>query len=563
MHGRRAIILGLALAGLAHGATAQATTREDAVRVALAGREDAAAAVYVTPAPLPRGSAVAEAGDGAWTVGRPHRRRGGSDAVVRSRLKPWRIRRPAWLVWQDLMPGATFAHPGRLVLVDDRSGRVVAQRQTAWWPTVGGRDAQGFGTAGRTFRTVRVAGGSSPPTALRPVAVAAQGGGARRPLPGLERDCMVVVGDRVDPQFASDLAVFDVVAGQLGIPKRDADGPEDLARRVAELERGGCRDVVLAIAAHGYPPLGWRGMGLLGLATGREVPTVRLRWRAGANGEARAAELTADDLERVIDANAKRGVHFKVVVASCFSGRFARLSDQRGVEAVATSSGPYELSWGHLDPSQRVGTHVSGTRLVPGTGPPIGGEAGPGSGFVGALADGIAHAVRAAGGDLARAILAAVADPRLNVAARLNLVHTTTQLGVSARPLPRPKPAATRLTIVNPDEQAGRVIGVVETLGDARCATDPLNCRITCGLGERVCSVDLAPGAVVRLAAQADRDRSAGAVLEGCPGDAPAPGQCVVFAQPQGGAITITVRWLPPEHAPRTARDDTTEGEVP
>src|SRR5689334_14635081 len=91
---------------LALPSAASAVTRDQAVAAAVRGSHGTAL-VYATPAPLPAGSRVVEAGPGAWAVG-PSR-----DGVTR--LRPWRVRRAAWMVWQDFAPGAAFMHPGRLV----------------------------------------------------------------------------------------------------------------------------------------------------------------------------------------------------------------------------------------------------------------------------------------------------------------------------------------------------------------------------------------------------------------------------------------------------------------
>src|SRR5438093_5318960 len=105
---RRWCVAALAVATTLVASTpTEAVTQEQAVAAANAGRDVSQAAVYATPAPLRKGSRVVEAGPGAWTVGQP--RRDGRDIVFR--LRPSRVRRAAWLVWQDLAPGAGFAHP--------------------------------------------------------------------------------------------------------------------------------------------------------------------------------------------------------------------------------------------------------------------------------------------------------------------------------------------------------------------------------------------------------------------------------------------------------------------
>src|SRR4051812_16730519 len=244
---RRTLPVLVALAALGAPAGAHAVTREQAVASALAGHDAPGAVVHVTPAPLAAGSRVVEAGPGAWQGGRSRvvRRDGLRETVAR--LKPWVVAKPAWLIWQDLAPGAMFMHPGRLVLIDDARGRVVAQRPTVWWPRVDGLDPTGFGTSEHKFAFGPVA---SAPAALRASAgwahAAQETSGEpaaplpEAPLPALPHDCMVTVGDRIDPWSAPELGHLPELAKQIHLAYEEADGVVDVARKVESLRKRGC-----------------------------------------------------------------------------------------------------------------------------------------------------------------------------------------------------------------------------------------------------------------------------------------------------------------------------------
>jgi hypothetical protein len=56
---------------------------------------------------------------------------------LEGRRKMYRVKAPAVLAWGDYAPGAGFAHPSRLVVVDRRTNRVVHNRVIGWWPEGG------------------------------------------------------------------------------------------------------------------------------------------------------------------------------------------------------------------------------------------------------------------------------------------------------------------------------------------------------------------------------------------------------------------------------------------
>jgi hypothetical protein len=525
-----AVLTAFAAALIAVPPTASAVTRDRAVAAALNGAAPPGTAVYATPRPLARGARVAEAGPGAWSVGRPRSVRRNGQRLTLHRLRPWRVARRAWLVWHDLAPGAEFEHAGRLVLVDDRSGRVLARRRTSWWPRVNGRDARGFGSTSRKFALSAVTGA--------PKAVAAQTGEPpppdTRPRPVLGDDCLVTIGDRRQPEMAELLGELKQWALSLHMPVYEARSVPELTRRATQAQLGGCKDVVIAVVAHGS----------------NDGPTgkVRLKWTQEEDTwEQRVIQpfyaqyLTADDVARVVAGSQRRGTKFKIVVNSCFSGRWAPLAKQPGVEVVATSAGPDEVSFGAgMSPFTEMGTKLVNGRLVPGTGPPVGGPPDPYGGILNAIINGTIDTLPKVGNDLARAIFEAAKDPAYTVAARLGLTHPHVEMGVSGRVITS---QYTRVVVDNPFMSDAEVIGSVLPNEENQMCSPPWRaqggyCGIKCGPFAQFCEVELANGAGLGLGVSSRRnDRTA--VLD-CP-QSDEPPRCFFRGRP-GRAVTVTVR---------------------
>jgi len=148
-------LLALVVALLAVAPSAHAVDRQDAGKKALAAlgtdAHDDAVIVFGLRSTIAPRTRITEAGpDGAAVRARPAR-----NAFERARNR--RIRRAgatfrrsgtvlrasaserSWLFFEDRGPHQAFEHPGRVVLVGERTGTVRVSSRTAWVPLVAGR----------------------------------------------------------------------------------------------------------------------------------------------------------------------------------------------------------------------------------------------------------------------------------------------------------------------------------------------------------------------------------------------------------------------------------------
>src|SRR5262245_51609197 len=293
-------------------ASAQAMPRSQAERIA---RAKVPKGAVLHSQLLPKGARVIEAGPGPKTRVRAQ----GTQLLVTTPYKPVKAR--TWLVWADLMPGALFAHPSVLVLVDDRSGMVVRRQPMAFYPLVNGRR----------------------PTFMKALAPPAR---AAVTPPNLSADCMVIMGDRLDPMFAGDFKLAEQVAAGLKLTVYEVQIVADLRSTIAKAQARGCRDVFLYITGHGSPAT---GTNYQSPKTGVTVPgtdhaTVMT-----------AGKVTADSLiVENMDATYVRalmtsfpGLTFKLAVDSCFAGRWIELGDVSNLKVIVTSSRSDQFSFGY------------------------------------------------------------------------------------------------------------------------------------------------------------------------------------------------------------------------
>ena len=301
--------LGLAL--LVTPGSAAALTPKQAERIAAAKLHPPAGAVLHT-LKLKPGAVVSEAGPGPQS--RVTRRAG--RVVVRPKLKP--VKRRAWLVWEDLVPGALFEHPSVAVLVDDRTRRVIGRQDMSFAPLINGR----------------------------PLLKAAVAHAAAAP-PSLGADCLVMIGDRADPLFAGDFTLADQVARELKLAKYDARAVADLDAQITKAQVRGCKDVMLVIAAHGYPA---KGSGYKHPGSGEAIPEsehaqVAIGYKGTDDGEVHGEDLDAEMVRRLM--NRFPALSFKLVISSCFSGRWLELNDVPNLRVIAVSSRRDQFSLGY------------------------------------------------------------------------------------------------------------------------------------------------------------------------------------------------------------------------
>lgn len=345
---------------------ASALTRSQANAIALRALAPAphdSVVVFGLARPLRRGSWVQDAGSGPSTIGRPRTVGRGLRAQTVARVRVMRVRRPAWLFWEDRAPYAGFAHLSVALLVDDRSGRVVAKRLFAWWPVVNGHRAA-FTASPAAYRSRRYRIYDSTGLTVTAGSAAGSGGDAARAVAagarrvasvsaGRVRNCLISIGTREDPDFAGSFAAVRDLARRLGLKPgrrfKEATDGVDLAAKVRDaISRQGCNQITLVLIGHAsYPAI--RGLDPVLHAVhlgGTPSPQLGLRFRS-TRGGVREQRLDATAVKALILANRTRAI-FNVVVESCWSGWTKDVLEQKprppNLGVVATSAGKYELS---------------------------------------------------------------------------------------------------------------------------------------------------------------------------------------------------------------------------
>lgn len=353
---RRGLFVSILLV-LASAPAAEAITAKRASEVALAAlqpaQESGPVVVYRMPKKLKAGQAVLADGLAKAPTSR---------AKTTTTIKVPRLKRAAWLFWEDRVPGAHFSHPGTLVLVDDRSGKVTRTVATDWWPVVDGRSAPFIPTSQAPKRLVVY---SSAQQTRRVVATAAATPAAETKLPpgAFKNDCFYTIGlTREDPGFRHDFPAMDEALIAYGLrgfetkPYRERPGGQILDADGADMREAvkalpaDCKDVMLFIDGHGAKD------GSARILTG-------YRWRDTGRVDAQGNKLwettprwvLATDVAAVLDDNPDRT--FKVKVNGCYSGRFIetiRPITHGNLLVIETAANTKEYSWGPLGDSVKV-----------------------------------------------------------------------------------------------------------------------------------------------------------------------------------------------------------------
>jgi hypothetical protein len=308
-----------------------AITKTEATAIALAKlkpQKDEAAFVFALPKRL---APSAKVGEG----------HGGFERKVGKR---------AWLFWKDLEPYALFAHRSVLLLIDDETGRVLLRKKLWWWPLVDGK-WPAFLRSSAAYSSSRFLVFSKVRPVQQPPARPVQG---LLPPPivvpegAFAEDCLLMVGDYGYVEFdemraVTDFQAMEDLADRVGLrafwttqsatppsPSRPltADYPSanDLAVDIKYLvDQLNCKDVMLFIAGHGAPP--------------NEPARLVLNF---------ANDLTPEALHDTIAAFPQ--VSFKVVIESCYAGRFEpALASSPNVLVAAFSSQANQKSYFYLD----------------------------------------------------------------------------------------------------------------------------------------------------------------------------------------------------------------------
>jgi PKD repeat protein len=337
------------LAVAAAPASASAMTRAQAAKRALVAlhpeRSKGQAVVFGLPKPLARGSEVLEAGPGPATRGATKTATG----KITIKLPHRPLRAKAWLFWEDLAPGALFEHPSVMVLVDDRSGKVVRRQNMAWWPIVNGRRPAFLKSLDAYYApTYRIYGKLAAAAATAPSRALARVADVTGP-PNLASDCMVTIGYREDPLFAGDFKLAGQIAAELKIPKYDATDALDLEAKIGKAQARGCKDVMIVIAAHGFPAQGSNYRSSPGAGTITESAHAQVSLKYAVTDSASGTRQVFDTL----DATQVRAImgrfpalSFKLVVSACFSGRWLELNDVRNLRVIAVGARRDQFGFG-------------------------------------------------------------------------------------------------------------------------------------------------------------------------------------------------------------------------
>jgi hypothetical protein len=313
------VAAGLLLVAIVLPAGAAALSRKQADAIALrvlkpqSGKGNVI--LFGLPAPVRAGSRVAPADP---PKGKPGR-------TVRTRVP--RLRHAAWLYWLDQAPYAMFSHPSRYLLVDDANGRVVKQAGIRWYPAVNGQRPAFVTPKGYASPRYRVFARVVRRTAsVEPLPVSFSWPLATIPPGALNGECVLIVSDWSDPAFINDYDGFSDWSRSLKIPTFFAtgDGPDkiipgskakpadgdSLASTVTQIQKQGCKDIVLYMSGHGVAP-----------DEGPATVTTRVETVETELGEEKKATgITAADVATIVSQNPSTG--FKLKIDACFAGRF-------------------------------------------------------------------------------------------------------------------------------------------------------------------------------------------------------------------------------------------------
>lgn len=340
---------------------------ERAERALRIDRERGPTALFGLPRPLAAGHSVGPA--------LPETPVRGKRATARQQV----LHRRTWFFWEDLAYGARFQHPSRIVLVDDRTGKVTTRR-TKWWPLIDGRDAPWIGRKyGRaTYRRYLDADGrrvlkAATAASARRLRAAASPRTSALPAGALAGDCIVTIGLRYDSQFAGDFKLLDTVAGVLGVkvypvpPNKNGGDPggEELRAFVQQLANDparDCRDIVIYIDGHGaykdtssglfgyFTDKVGLGATNVGIANRKEVAAPKAEGKPAVKPE--GAYVFDGDLAQIARVNPN--TEFKFIVDACFAASMAakvanpKDLDFKNVALIVVSSTKTEVSYSPL-----------------------------------------------------------------------------------------------------------------------------------------------------------------------------------------------------------------------
>jgi len=249
------------LAAPAAGASARTVSRAQATQIALQAlhpERSPDSVVFGLPAPLAGGTTVTDSGPDPADHTRWIRR---GPSLISVTPDPAPLRHGAWLFWQDQVPGGFFEHPSHLVLVDARSGKVVARRNYNWWPLINGRRPAFLRSlaayASRRYRVYVTPGaaadsarGAATASSAHPAAAGIQGPASARAAGS--GSCLITVVDSSLPEFKQSTALVQQQLAPLFGRNYMTGSTQGLVGALKPAQRSGCTNATIYILAHGY-----------------------------------------------------------------------------------------------------------------------------------------------------------------------------------------------------------------------------------------------------------------------------------------------------------------------
>jgi hypothetical protein len=311
--------LSLMFAGSAGAAVSKNQAGLEALRVLRP--QDAGRPVVVFGIRHPISGDVADAGPDRSQPIRYVRGTHGGESVVTARGS--RLRRRAWLFWEDLVPYTEFAHPSVLLLIDARNGHVLRHQRYEFWPVVNGRKPPFLQGNGYNNGRYRLFDNARPPEpAADPPAHSSQ---AAAQLPN---DCLVQQFDGTDNSFIGDAKAWTQFANDSGFKVTYTTNTlVGMKNALVDAGKRGCTDALIYLGGHGFAATG------ANLPIGNEKAAesqfgqLITKWRARGTEiftDTVSAAGLADTLANARSELAKSGkpMDYKIIVQSCFAGRF-------------------------------------------------------------------------------------------------------------------------------------------------------------------------------------------------------------------------------------------------
>ena len=332
------------------------TSRSAAARSALAAlradRYRGAEIVFGLPALVRSGTVI--------TAGGPERPSRGGRVVLSSQSVVATVRSASWFFYQDLAPFQQYSHPGRVALVDIRTGRVTVSRRISWPPLLDGR-LPAFLTSQSAYDSPRYQVLSRPYSGTGGAIVGhlspREARATRDVDAAIDPSLGTVVARMLAAEHACAIRFSDTIPGGYYAFARTAQSRAALAYRFAQLAglapgfesliyptatsvlptafisrqiaAHGCRDVLLYMAGAGYATSGAVNIGM-GLR----------------RGGVRHQDVTLSTLRGLLSSHPS--VHFELVLDAAHSSVFQGLASLRNVLLVATPTAPGGGSFTYL-----------------------------------------------------------------------------------------------------------------------------------------------------------------------------------------------------------------------